>query len=241
MSTIPNLRCHRRVRRPRQEASVSKIKNISRTGWLVAGIIAALLLMPTAAVAVTTATITIIKGGTAAGEASVTATHQLQTNAEIQGTSGNHADVTPDGQVLSTTAEPSAYVNTNEVNLTPGVGFVPVASPPSGDALIVTTIHIDTTSDPTPGPGQDVALNIQTGACSGSQVGSYGQAVNPGSPGETDVPFTPGLAIPAGDALCGAANGSVLPEASVSGYTVPSSEVPAGPFHRVRALPRQRG
>jgi hypothetical protein len=40
---------------------VSKIKNISRTGWLVVGIIAALLLVPTTAVAVTTATMTIIK------------------------------------------------------------------------------------------------------------------------------------------------------------------------------------
>jgi len=218
---------------------MSKIKNISRTGWLVAGIIAALLLAPTTAVAVTTATMTIITGGTAAGEASVTTAHQLQTNAEIQGTTGHHADVTPDGQVLSTTVNPSAYVNTAPTGLAGG-GFHRVASPPSGDALIVTTIHIDTASDPTPGAGQNVVLNIQTGTCSGSQVGTYGQVVNPGSLGETDIPFTPGLAVPAGDALCGAANGSIIPEVSVTGYTVPSSEVPAGPLHHVRALPQQR-
>jgi hypothetical protein len=78
---------------------VSKIKNISRTGWLVTGIIAALLLVPTTAVAVTTATMTIIKGGTATGEASVTPAHQL----------------------LSTTANPSAYVNTGFVTSTGNV------------------------------------------------------------------------------------------------------------------------
>ena len=38
---------------------MSKIKNISRTGWLVAGIIVALLLGPTTAFAVTTATVAL--------------------------------------------------------------------------------------------------------------------------------------------------------------------------------------
>ena len=75
---------------------MSKIKNISRTGWLVAGIIAALLLVPTTAVAVSTATMTIIKGGSASGEASVTAAHQL----------------------LSTTVNPKAYVNTGPSEIT---------------------------------------------------------------------------------------------------------------------------
>jgi len=197
---------------------MSKIKNISAAGWLVAGVIAALLLVPTTAVAVTTATVSIIKGGTAMGEASVTPAHQL----------------------LSTTANPGAYVNTGFVTSTGGV--VIVVSPPSGDALIVNTIHIDTQSDPTPGMLAYVSLFIETGlACTGNPVGTYEQLVNPGSLGETDVPYSPGLAVPAGDALCAVAQDNLEVNLSVSGYTVPSSEVPAGPVHPGPAVPRQHG
>jgi hypothetical protein len=197
---------------------VSKIKNISRTGWLVAGILAALLLVPTTAVAVTTATVTIIKGGTAAGQVSVTAAHQL----------------------LSTTASPQAYVDTGFVTAIGDGSVVVVASPPSGDALIVTTIHLSTYSDPAPGMLDYVAFWVgnNTGCTGGGSVGSYEQLVNPGSLGETDVPLSPGVAVPAGDALCAAANDKVDATVSAAGYTVPSSEVSAGPLHRVRALPR---
>jgi hypothetical protein len=205
-----------------REASVSKIKNISRTGWLVAGIVAALLLVPTTAVAVTTATITIIKGGTSAGEANVTAAHQL----------------------LSTTANPNAYVNTTYADITgQSAAYAPIASPPSGDALIVTTIHLNTYNDPTPGPADFITFVIETGtACSsGSHVGSYVEPVTPGTLGETDIPYNPGLAVPAGDALCAAAIGSYDAWVSATGYTVPSSEVPAGPLHRLPALPQPQG
>jgi hypothetical protein len=68
-------------------------------------------------------------------------------------------------------------------------------------------------------------------------VGSYEQLVSLGSLGETDVPLSPGLAVPAGDALCLNANDKVDATLSAAVYTVPSSEVPVGPLHRVRALP----
>jgi hypothetical protein len=61
---------------------MSKLKNMSRAGWIVVGLVAALVLVPTAAVA---ATATLVK---------------------IQGTSGNKADVTGAGQLLTTTAQP---------------------------------------------------------------------------------------------------------------------------------------
>ena len=198
---------------------MSKIKNISRTGWLVAGIIAALLLVPTTAVAVSTATMTIIKGGSASGEASVTAAHQL----------------------LSTTVNPKAYINTGPSEIINVNGYAIIASPPSGDALIVTTIHIDTFSDPAPETNQYLLFFITPSTtCGGGQVGSYQTVVTPSSIGETDIPFTPGLAIPAGDALCAEATNNIVGDASVTGYTVPSGEVPAGPLHRVSALPRQQ-
>jgi hypothetical protein len=33
---------------------------------------------------------------------------------------------------------------------------------------------------------------------------------NPGALGETDVPYSPGLAVPAGDALCSNANDKIV-------------------------------
>lgn len=198
---------------------MSKIKNISRTGWLVAGIIAALLLVPTTAVAVSTATMTIIKGGSASGEAGVTEAHQL----------------------LSTTVNPKAYVNTGPSEIINVNGYAIIASPPSGDALIVTTIHIDTFDDPAPETNQYLLFFIaDSTTCAGSIVGSYRTIVTPSSIGETDIPFTPGLAIPAGDALCAEATNNIEGYGSATGYTVPSGEVPAGPLHRVSALPRQQ-
>jgi hypothetical protein len=157
---------------------------------------------------------TIIKGGTATGEAGVTPAHQL----------------------LITTINPKAYVNTNSVDIPSSGGFVPVVSAPAGDALIVTTIHLNTIDDPSPGPGLNIVLNIEPApSCDEGQVGSYLQEVNPGSVGETDIPFNPGLAVPAGDALCALTFNGLDADVSVTGYTVPSSEVPAGPLHRLPA------
>jgi hypothetical protein len=198
---------------------VSKIKNISRTGWLVAGILAVLLLIPTTAVAVSTATMTIIKGGSGGGEANVTAAHQL----------------------LTTTVAPKAYVNTQSFDVSGTGPVVALATAPSGFALIVTTIHLDTFTDPAPGAGQFIEFQVTTGGCPGNQVGSYDELVTPGAIGETDIPFTPGLAVPAGDILCAGGVGSIQTEVSITGYTVPSSEVPAGPLHWRHGFPRQGG
>jgi hypothetical protein len=108
-------------------------------GLASSGILAALLLVPTTAVAVT-ATTTIIQGGTAAGQVSVTS-HRLQTNDEIRGYSGNFAAVTYDGQLLTTTTDPSAFVDSHYVAVSPGE-YYNVVSPPSGLAMVVETIHL---------------------------------------------------------------------------------------------------
>jgi len=198
---------------------VSRIKNISRVGWLVTGITAALVLVPTTAVAVTTAAETIITGGSGTGQASVTSAHQL----------------------LTTTVNPKAYVNTGFVT-SEGQSSAPtaiVASPPAGDALIVTTIHLNTFSDPTPGNTDSVTFVIEsgTGCDSHKVVGSYFELVDPGSVGETEIPYNPGLAVPGGDALCAAAGDNLDVTITATGYTVPSKEVPAGALHRAPALP----
>ena len=107
----------------------------------------------------------------------------------------------------------------------------------------MTTIHLDTYSDPAPGMLDYVAFWIGTnnGCTGGGSVGSYEQLVSLGSLGETDVPLSPGLAVPAGDALCLNANDKVDATLSAAVYTVPSSEVPAGPLHRARTPPRLQG
>ncbi len=195
---------------------MSRIKNMSRAGWIVTGVVAALVLVPTAAVAVTNAV--IIKGSP----------------------SGIKANVSAAGQLLTATANPSSFFQSQDVFL--GSAYSPVATPPAGLALVVTTIHVDVYADPSPGSNQVVAFDVQLGTtCSqGTQVGSYSQIINPGSLEEVDVPLEPGLGIPAGDALCGLVSGSVGAEASVSGYTVPSSSVTSGPLHGIPALQKQR-
>jgi hypothetical protein len=199
---------------------VSKIKNMSRAGWLIAGVVAALVLVPTVAVAATVTVVTL-KGSP----------------------SGNKADVTGAGQLLTATANPSSFFQNASLPLPSsagGGGSVAVATPPAGLALVVTTIHINVFSDPSPGLGYSVAFYVSTGTCPESFVGSYDQVVTPASVQEIDVPLAPGLGIPAGDALCGAADYEVGADASVSGYTVPSDTVTSGPLHRLPALRRQR-
>lgn len=62
--------------------------------------------------------------------------------------------------------------------------------------------------------------------CTGTEVGTFGDAVWPGGVGEIAIPLAPGLAVPAGDSLCGNQNGSLGANATASGYTVPASAVP---------------
>jgi hypothetical protein len=239
---------------------VAKIRDIPRSGWLLVGFVAALVLIPTAAVAVTSSV--IIKGGTLAGQAGVTSTHQLLTNGEIQGSSGNQADVnasgqlktssaiqgapsgnqaevTGAGQLLGTTVAPANFYQPSlqpvQLNLTG------VFAAPAGQALVVTSIRIDTYINPTPGGGNNIFFEVETGTtCTGSFAGTYSEYINPGGLGETILPLDPGLGVPMGDALCAVPNGSPQSEVSVSGYTVPPGEVTSSGVLRSPVPPTQR-
>jgi hypothetical protein len=190
-----------------------RIKNMSRGGWIVVGIVVAMMLVPS----------------------SVAVAAALKYTG-IEGTSGNKADVTPAGELQVAAASPSAYFQNTFANVS-GSAAVNVAAPPASLALVVTTIHIDTYEDPTPGSGQNILFLVSTGtSCSGSQVGSYLEFLNPGGIGETDLPMAPGLGIPEGDSLCAEAGGSVVAEVSVSGFTVPAAAVTSGPIHSDRSL-----
>ncbi len=144
------------------------------------------------------------------------------------------ASVTPTGSLQVAAAAPSAFVQNGPSSLNTTF-YVPVAVAPTGLALIVTVIHVDTFADPTPGSGQYAEFLITAAAnCTGGQVGSYTQLVNPGAVGEIDVPLSPGVPVPTGGTLCGLVSGAVRADVSVSGYTVPAASVPAA---AIRAMP----
>jgi hypothetical protein len=148
------------------------------------------------------------------------------------------AVVTPTGHLQVAEAAPGALFQNFSTGLTST--FKSVASPPGGAALVITTVHVDTFADPTPGAGQAVDLQLGTGTTCSGFVGTYFQTVNPGGMGETDIPLAPGLGIPAGDSLCASEFGSVKADVSVSGYTVPAGTVPAASLNAVPAPAQQR-
>jgi hypothetical protein len=207
---------------------MSKLKNMSRAGYIIVGIVAALILVPTG-IAAATAAYTGIEGTNVANK-----------------TTENYVQVTSAGQLLTTEANPSTFVQTPDVDLDgsgtagePG-SFGLIAKPKTNDSLIVTTIHYDVFADPTPGSGENVVVEELTGSeCAGSLVGSWYHYLNPATDGETDMPLAPGLVVAKGDSLCGVAEGSVDADMSVSGYTVSSTDAPTGAAHKL-AIPRQK-
>jgi hypothetical protein len=191
---------------------MSKITNMSRPAWLIAGVAITVLLVPAVAVATTGAT--ILKGSP----------------------SGNKADVTPAGQLLSTTVDPSQFYQPFTAETYSG--HQGILEAPSTAALVITSIRVDTFQNPTPGPTDTMLFQIEAGACAGTDVSPYGEVISPGGIGETVLPLDPGLGIPAGDSLCVGSGGGIESYVTASGYTVPSSEVTAGPLHPA-ASPRE--
>ncbi|HXW34608.1 MAG TPA: hypothetical protein VEJ87_08505 [Acidimicrobiales bacterium] len=81
---------------------------------------------------------------------------------------------------------------------------------------------------------------METGtSCAGTEVGTYSEFVNPGSEEETVLPLDPGVGVPSGDSLCAFPTGGPYSLVSVSGYTVPSSEVTLCALHTAER-PTQR-
>jgi hypothetical protein len=189
---------------------MTRIKNMSRGGWIVIGILIAMMLVP-----------------------SGVAVAKVLKDTGIEGTSMNKADVTPASQLLVAEADPNALFQSGESFPNESVFGVAATAPPSS-ALIITTLHVDIFGDPSPGVGQLVEFDVETGTtCGGSEVGSFRQTVNPPGLGEFDTSLAPGVAVPSGDVLCVAEDGSVLSEVSASGYIVPSAAVSAGPVHPI--------
>jgi hypothetical protein len=184
---------------------VARIRNMPRLGWFVAGVAVAILLVPS---------------GVAAAKAVLKFTG-------IEGANGNKADVTSAGQLQVAQADPSQFVQTALALPDTTDDLVPVAVPTTANALVISVIHVDTWINPSPGPAGFVVVEIHAGSsCAGDPIGSWTQTVHPLALGEQDISLSPGLGIPAGDALCARAN-TLTAYVSASGYTVPSAAVPA--------------
>jgi len=183
---------------------MSRIKEISRAGWMLIGVVGALLLFPSVASAAST----IYNG--------------------IIGISGQKADVSPTSQLLTAEAAPSAYYHNFA---TPGAATV-VATPPSGRALVVSGLSVDFFSTNPQGSVHVYVGNSSCASDLLTVAFVNGPAIWNGSSyvlsgGTQTVPVSPGVAIPATDRLCATALGGMNADVMVSGYSVTSSSVTA--------------
>ncbi|MGD0395029.1 MAG: hypothetical protein ABSC41_20600 [Acidimicrobiales bacterium] len=200
---------------------MSRIKNMSRGGWIVVGVLIAMMLVPTG---IATAAALKYTG--------------------IEGTSDNKADVTPAGQLLTTEAQPSNLLGGSSSDFGEFVGSSQAASsqvftPPSNEAVVMDSLSLDVLSWSASGsPAAQYTLFVGNGACS-EGVADWYIKVSPTGLGPTEIPLTPGVAVPAGDALCASAyaeSGVYQVWATAMGFLVPASSVPNAPPHAIPVL-----
>ncbi len=209
---------------------MSRVQLFSKPGWFVAGVVAAFVLVPTATVAATLSYV------------------------GIQGTSGNHANVSASGQVLVAPADAKSYVLA-ETFLTASGGhqqcFV-LAAPASGQALVLENVHYSAADVDTP-------YTVSSGAASGATQIDSAEAVlviepkgtpcNYGSGyaqvgwatfsqvGNADDSFDPGVTVPNGYQVSVEAS-NVGVAATLTGYHVASTAVNATPQSPVKGAAR---
>jgi hypothetical protein len=200
---------------------MSKFNSIPRAGWVIIGLVLALLLVPTMAVAATV-TYNGIKG----------------TNGTT--TTQNKADVSSDGQLLTTEASPTNYfthVATWQYEQ-PGSEIATTTT----EGLIVQEIHLAWYNASAEDAVQlfiDAAADPD-GACSSENNPDVKELADAAylSPanGFMALPYEPGLAVPNGYDLCiQAVAKSATGFAYVYGYSVPADDVPG--FSGPRAQP----
>jgi hypothetical protein len=96
---------------------MSKIKNMSRGGWIVIGILIAMMLVPSG--------VAVAKALKYTG---------------IEGTSTNKADVTGDSQLLTTETDPTDIIQTDATEFTDN--FDVIYTPPAGRSGIIDQVHV---------------------------------------------------------------------------------------------------
>jgi hypothetical protein len=128
--------------------------------------------------------------------------------------------LTVDGAVLATEAAPANYFR--KWLFPPPAGCTAILTPPTGKAIVLDTIVVDTTSitDP-PGPGRYIGFRAGSSTCSEQLID-----LNPTGTGVITVPLRPGITIPAGQSLwwLGANTSS---QVLLLGHYVAAAAVPA--------------
>jgi hypothetical protein len=184
-----------------------KLRNISGPWGLLVGIVVAMVLVPSLAVA-----------------SGVTLT-------EIKGASGNKADVTPAGQLLTTDASvATSWSTTASFGAADGQQpFDTEQVPQAGNFLVVTEIQIDVYGLAPNEPAGTSVINIwscdqlTSGSC--STVGASLTSDNPSSPGAVVIPISPPEPIStASNALTVDTN--LYATLTASGYQLPCADDP---------------
>jgi hypothetical protein len=104
-----------------------------------------------------------------------------------------------------------------------------LAKPPSGKALVITSIHVETFRNSTPGQTEFFRLFISSDATCSLSAPTDVEYVTPAGLVSTVLPYEPGIGIPAGKALCAKTSDVANLNADISawGYTVAPAAVPA--------------
>jgi hypothetical protein len=153
---------------------------------------------------------------------------------KLQGsTSGNKAEVSADQQLLVTEANASSDY-TSASSVTGGDAATPqLNSVPGGDAVIVKEVHINAFGTSGTDPFFGVFLSTDQG-CVGGRVGIEAVDVASGVSSVNDLPFDPGLVVPAGDQLCMQSLVGASADTAVVGYVIPAADA-AGAIHGARS------
>jgi hypothetical protein len=125
------------------------------------------------------------------------------------------------GSVTATPTSATNYLRAARFGLS-SISCQPVLAAPTGKAMIITEVVVDTFSDPSPGSGQAVGIWVGSGGTCNEEVAD----VNPPTVGPQVVTFSPGLTVPAGSFVGVDVRGNVQAEAFVYGYSVSSTSVP---------------
>jgi hypothetical protein len=131
------------------------------------------------------------------------------------------------GSVTATPTQPSGsfFAETQVALLAGGGNNIDIAGPPTGKALMLTSISVDVTSLPTPGGQIFVFRKIGGTACSNAtndrNIGQFTAT----AVGMQTISMPSGVPIPNGDRVCIYWNGGGNPKvgAMVYGYTVPAA------------------
>jgi hypothetical protein len=203
---------------------MSRIKNMSRGGWIVIGIVLVLVLVPTGV-----------------------ATAAMLKYTGIEGTNGqtstiNKAQVTSAGQLLTTEAPPTSYEDYSAINVSAANGEGPTcvtvgpSQIPAGEAFVIQEIYVTagvvnsptTISGPPNSTESGGAVEFFVGSPGCTADDPYITSGTATAPGGFSIPLTPGYVIPSGDTIDAYLVG-MGGDINITGYLVPSADAPSTP------------